>query len=302
MKISIATGSLVNRFGVRETFRMMKAAGIDCADYGLAGWCRDREAVCSSDAYKMSLEDTVAHYTEIRKIADEEGITVYQTHAIHGFFEACDSPEYREVTIKNIVATHILGAKYIVIHPIRTPGRIFDEEMETSFQYNIKLFRELLPYLEKYDIKIGIEPMWQDDEQGVIHSSACSRPEEILRMIDVLGDKYFCACFDYGHVALTGKDTGDTVGGAIRKLGKAMEIVHIHEVDGTGVVDNHNAPYSYPDVMDWDDIRAAMKEIGYAGTVNFEIGNSYYGKYPDRLIPEALRHLAAIGRDLAGEE
>ncbi|MBQ9785525.1 MAG: sugar phosphate isomerase/epimerase [Clostridia bacterium] len=301
MKISISTGYLEHRYGTREMFRMMKAAGIDYADYGLERWCRDVEAVRASNGYRMSVEETIAHYTEIRRIADEEGITIYQTHAIFGEFDACDCPEYLEATVKNIIATNILGARYTVIHPVRTPNRIYDNEKEFCFDYNVKLFRTVLPYLKQYNIKIGVEPMWRHDENRIIRPSVCARPEEILEFIDVMGDEYFCACFDYGHVGITCKDTGDTVGGAIRKLGKTMEIVHIHEVDSTGLNDNHDAPYTYPNSMDWDDIRAAMQEIGYAGTVNFEVGPAYYAKYPDRLMPEALRHLAAIGRDLSPE-
>lgn len=297
MKISISTGTLEKRFGTREMFRMMKAAGIEYADYGLDTWHPDADSIRSSQSYRMSVEETIAHYREIKRIADEEGITIYQTHAIFGEFPACECPEYREATVKNIIATNVLGCKYSVIHPVRTPGRFFDEKKEEGFAYNLDLFRFLVPYLEQYGVTIGIEPMWLDDENKVICPSVCSRPEEILEFIDLLGEEHFCACLDYGHVALTGKGTGDTVGGCIRKLGHHMKIVHIHEVDG--VWDNHNAPYTYPGTMDWDDIRAAMREIGYEGTVNFEIGGAYYNNYPDRLIPEALRHLAAIGRDLS---
>ena len=34
----------------------------------------------------------------------------------------------------------------------------------------------------------------------------------------------------------------------------------VHEVDG--VRDNHNAPFTYPNVMDWDDIRAVKNAVG----------------------------------------
>ncbi len=296
MKLSVSTGTLFNRFGIEQSLRMMKEAGFDCVDYGLDRWHPDRASVLESQSYRMSEEETVAQYQNIKKLADEIGIEIYQTHAIFGEFPACDCEEYVEATVKNIIATHTLGCRYSVIHPVRTPGRFFDEKKEEGFEFNLRLFQRLLPYLEKYDVVIGIEPMWLDDENRVICPSVCSRPEEILEFIRVLGDKHFCACLDYGHVALTGKGTGDTVGGAIRKLGQHMKIVHIHEVDG--VWDNHNAPYTYPDVMDWDDIIAAMRGTGYAGTVNFEVGPAYYNNYPDRLIPEALRHLAAIGRDI----
>ena len=123
MKISISTGTLEKRFGTREMFRMMKAAGIEYADYGLDTWHPDADSIRSSQSYRMSVEETIAHYREIKRIADEEGITIYQTHAIFGEFPACECPEYREATVKNIIATNVLGCKYSVIHPVRTPGR-----------------------------------------------------------------------------------------------------------------------------------------------------------------------------------
>ncbi|MBQ9797468.1 MAG: sugar phosphate isomerase/epimerase [Clostridia bacterium] len=297
MKLSISTGTLESRYGTRKMFQLMKAAGIEYADYGLDTWMRDADAVRHSKSHLMSLEETIAHYKEVRRIADEEGITIYQTHAIFGEFPACDVPEYREATLKNIVATNILGAKYSVIHPVRTLGRFLDEEKEYCFQYNLELFRYVLPYLEKYDVTVGIEPMWLPDENDVIHASVCSRPEEILEFIDVLNSDRFCSCPDYGHIALTGKETGDTVGGALRKLGKTVKCVHIHEVDG--IKDRHTVPFTYPGVMDWVDIASAMREIGYEGTVNFEIGGNFYNRYPDSMMPEALRHLAEIGKFLS---
>lgn len=296
MKLSISTGTLEKRFGTEETFRLMKEAGFDFADYGLDNWNPDRASVIASQSYQRSVEETVAHYTELRRLAEKHGITVYQTHAIFGEFPACDCEEYFEATVKNIIATNTLGCRYSVIHPIRTPGRMYDEKYEEGHAYNLALFKRILPYLEKYGVTVGIEPMWLDDENKVIHSSVCSRPEEILQFIKELGSEHFCACPDFGHVALTGKETNDTVGGFLRKLGDAVKMVHIHEVGG--IRDNHTAPYIYRNIMDWEDIIAAMREINYTGTVNFEVGAEYYNCYSDAMIPEALRHLAAIGKDM----
>ena len=66
-----------------------------------------------------------------------------------------------------------------------------------------------------------------------------------------------------------------------------------------GIKDRHTAPFTYPGVMDWEDIASAMREIGYEGTVNFEIGGNFYNCYSDRMMPEALRHLAEIGKFLS---
>ena len=97
-----------------------------------------------------------------------------------------------------------------------------------------------------------------------------------------------------GDFVLTGGDTNDTPGGALRKLGDQVKLIHAHEVDGKR--DNHSAPYDFDKPMDWNDIADALREINYDGTLNFEIGGYYYNRFPDELIPAALAHVAAIGK------
>ena len=205
---------------------------------------------------------------------------------------------FMDVTRKNILATRVLHSKYTVIHPLNLPGRIVDEGYDACHAENLEFFRSLIPDLEKNGVKIALEPMWVRDAEKNIRSCVCSRPEEILQFLDELGTEHFCACPDLGHIALTARDTGDTPGGAIRKLGGATKIIHAHEV--TKNLDAHTKPYTYSGVMDWADIGAALREVGYEGTFNFEIGANYYKPYPDGLVPEALRHLAAIGKSIVG--
>lgn len=192
------------------------------------------------------------------------------------------------------MATALLHCHYTVIHPVPFLDRLFDAEKEASHAYTLEYYRELLPYLKQYNVKVGIEPMWLWHD-GRICPTICSRPEEILEFIDELGNDYFCSCPDLGHFALTGPDTGDTPAGALRKLGKTVEIIHAHEVEPNE--DRHTKPYSYG-TMDWNDIIAALREIDYKGNLNFEVGGNYFGKYPDHLVPEALRHLAEIGKGM----
>jgi sugar phosphate isomerase/epimerase len=95
---------------------------------------------------------------------------------------------------------------------------------------------------------------------------------------------------------LTGNDTGDTPAGAIRKLGSQVKLIHAHEVDGKH--DNHSAPYDFDKPMDWNDIADALREVNYEGTLNFEIGGYYYNRFPEELVFESLRHVAAIGEQM----
>ena len=294
MLISVSTWYLESRFGTEKMFSMMKEAGIDAADYGLDDWVGSIATVKKSRNYQMTEEETVNYYTEIKRLADRAGIVIGQTHSMFGAKRIFDErDEILKVMKNNILATHVLVSHYTFIHPVATEGRIFDEQKEECFAYNLEFYRSLIPILEKYDVKIGIEPMWTTDAEDHISPTVCSRPEEILEFIKALDSDRFCSCPDLGHFQLTGYATGDTPAGALRKLGSTVEIIHAHEVIKDK--DCHTAPCIHG-TMDWEDIGAALREIGYAGTLNFEIGGNYYKAFPDCMIPEALRHVAEMGK------
>lgn len=298
MKISASCRWLINKFGYEQAFRMMKEAGFDAVDFGIDDWVGTEEEIKASPCLSMSEEELTAHYTKIYETAKEIGLEIAQTHAIFGTGATLDHPDLiKEVTHKSIYVTSLLHCKHIVIHPIATPGRIYDEKYEECYAYNLSFFQTFLPTLEKYGVKLAIEPMWNNNAAGDIVPTVCSRPEEILSYLAELGSEHYCSCPDIGHFVLTAKDTGTTVGDAIRKLGKSVEILHVHEVNGRD--DNHTAPYTFLGAMDWEDILSALREIGYKGVLNFEVGGNYYSPYPDHMIPEAIRHFAAIARDMA---
>ena len=131
MLISVSTGSLEARFGTQKMFALMKEAGIDAADYGLDDWIGSIATVKKSRNYQMSEEETINYYTEIRKLADQAGVIIGQTHSMFGAKRIFDErDEIMKVMKNSILATHVLGSHYTVIHPIATEGRIFDEQKE----------------------------------------------------------------------------------------------------------------------------------------------------------------------------
>ena len=297
MLISVSTWSLEDRFGTKKMFEMMRDAGILAADYNIDDWIGNRAQMDARPNSKRTEEEVIAYYSEIRRLADEAGITIGQTHAAFGpigMYTGEMREEMIKATINAIIATSVLGARYVVVHPLNIRGRLFDEQFEECRELNKEFFSELVPYLKKYNVKIGMENMWGMDAQSIIRPCVCSRPEEILEYINMIDPDCFCACPDLGHFVLTGKDTNDTPGGALRKLGNQVKLIHAHEVDGSR--DNHSAPYDFANPMDWNDIADALREINYDGTLNFEIGGYYYNRFPDELVPSALEQVAAIGR------
>lgn len=300
MKLSVCTGYLESRFGYERAFEMIKNAGFDAIDYNIDDWWDGSdEKIKTLNCFGKSEDEIYEYYGKRYECAKSLGLEIGQTHSVFGPAAYLNRRDiFMDVTRKNILATSVLHSKYTVIHPIITPGRIADEGYDECHALNLEFFRSLIPDLEKHGVKIAIEPMWARDAERNIRACVCSRPEEILQFLDELGEEHFCACPDFGHIALTAADTGDTVGGALRKLGSATKIIHAHEI--TKNLDAHTKPYTYPKVMDWADIGAALREVGYGGTFNFEVGGNYYAPYTDSLMPEALRHLAEIGKSIVG--
>ncbi len=298
MKLSISSGYLEARVGFDKAYKMIKEAGFDAVDFNLSvdlAW--DEAEIRRVTGYGMSEGEFCEHFTKIYEGISARGLEVGQTHSLFGdrYYFNGKGDMYCDITKLNIHATHLLRSRYTVIHPIRTLGRLGDAEKKECHALNLEFYRSLIPTLERYDVISAIEPMWKRDADGNIRSSSCSHPDEILEFIDELGSDRFCACPDFGHFALTEADTGITVGNAIRKLGGNTKIIHAHEI--TTNIDAHTKPYTYG-TMDWDDIANALREVGYAGNFNFEVGGGYLEPYPERLLPEALRHLAIIGESL----
>ena len=299
MLLSVScTQSLADEFGGNEAlFRAFKRHGIDAVDFSIdAPFASTVERVCASPLYGLD-EDGVKEYVKpMLRAMERTGMIVGQTHAMFGSYAAVNTPEYRKLMISEIIATHELGASHVVIHPLAIPGRIHTEKKEEGFEYNVNMFRSFIPPLQKYGVKIGIEPMWIDDAEGNICATVCSDPHEIVEMIDELGHECFCACPDIGHFDLTAWDTGISTADALRVLGKTVEIVHVHETRKND--DSHAIPYSVGN-MDWPAILAAFREIGYSGTFNYELSMHHYlTYYPATLFDEPLRHISVIGHDM----
>ena len=297
MLISVSTWTLEARFGAKKMFEMLRDAGIRAADYNIDDWIGNRAQMDARPNSRRTEQEVIEYYSEIRKYADEAGIVIGQTHAAFGpvgVYTGELRAEMIKATVNAIIATHVLGARYVVIHPLNIRGRLFDEQLEECRELNKAFFAELVPYLKKYNVKVGMENMWGMDSQSIIRPCVCSRPEEILEYINMIDPDCFCACPDLGHFVLTGNDTNDTPATALRKLGDQVKLIHAHEVDGAR--DNHSAPFDFEKPMNWTEIAEALRDINYQGTLNFEIGGYYYNRFPDELMPAALNHVAEVGK------
>ena len=189
------------------------------------------------------------------------GLTISQTHAPWDYHRDGDTPEQINEMYENlkicIKANAFLGVKYIAVHPFFPHGEMSSEGADEDLELNVKLFKELQPLLEEYDVTLCIENLpWPLAVNGY--------PARVLELIERLDNPHYAACLDTGHSMSCKVQPGD----AVKLLGKHLKITHIHDNEGGG--DQHKFPYDKNCKIDWEYFSKSMKEIEYDGVFNLE--------------------------------
>ena len=214
---------------------------------------------CDLDLIKR--EDYKEYMKELKEYALEIGIVCNQAHAPFPTITIGDDGYnlmIREYIIRSIEAASILGAKIIVIHPAN----------KWRFKENIELFNSFLPYAKAYNIKIGVENMWERPypKAETISPCACSLFDDFTKTLEGLDPNYFVACLDIGHAEMFGKGYAVEL---IHALGHRLEAIHIHDNDLAH--DNHWIPGQGN--INFNDIAIALREINYKGDITLEVVN-----------------------------
>ena len=253
MKIGIVAGVYTgdhNKF--YSELLTLCSYGYDCIDY--QGFI-DTE----TDLYRMSDDDFDTYLQRQKKIAEQVGLTVYQTHGpwrwpMRDVTEE-DRAERFEKMAKAIRGTAILGARYMVLHNLMPFGKV-DTDPEAVRTINKDFFERLCRIGEKNGVIICLENMPFPDQ-------ILARPADTLAFVKALNTPWMRVCLDVGHATRLAVSAGD----AVRQLGKEyLAVMHVHDNDGTG--DLHWQPFT--GVTDWADFSAALGEIGFDGVISVE--------------------------------
>ncbi len=287
MLLSISTAPMSKRLSDKEAIRIIKEAGFDAYDMSLTKMFFEKETVFNTDKY---LDEAKA----LREYADSLGIVCNQAHA--PYHSSCGDPEKDEYIFNAIVRSmeiaSVLGAKIIVVHPKQHLN--YGDNAEELFRLNVEFYNRLIPYCEKFGIKVATENMWQNNAaSGAITDSTCSRAWEFNKYIDAINSPWITGCLDLGHVSLISKNVPDF----IRQMGKdRIGALHVHDTDF--IDDSHTLPFI--EKMDYNAIAKALGEIGYEGDFTYE-ANSFFVNKPLELIPASYKYACEIGRYLIGE-
>ena len=133
-------------------------------------------------------------------------------------------------------------------------------------ELNILKLREICARIAHVDITLCLENLCK-------HVLSA---DELLEIIGKVGSDKLGICLDTGHLNIQKKNTQ---GEFIRKAGKYLKALHVHDNDGSG--DQHILPFAKGNIK-FKEVMQALKEIDYEGLFNFEI--------PGERRPGALAH------------
>ena len=281
MILSTTTSDLINKHGVADAIRLIAKAGFDAYDYSFCGLPKDDPFY--SDAYMENAK-------EIKALSEEIGISCNQAHA--PFPSSVGDPEKDENIFNEIVKSMefaaCLGAHVIVVHPKQ--HLCYQEHVDELYEMNVEFYSRLMPYAEKFGIKVATENMWQwNSSAEAITDSTCSRAWEFNKYIDAVNSPYLVGCLDIGHVSLIGTD----IPAFIRQMGKEhIYCLHVHDTNLKE--DNHTLPFTLK--INWIEVMKALGEIGYEGDFTFESG--FASKFPAELSLDAETLQCKVGRYL----
>ncbi len=265
-----------------ETLKLIKDAGFEAIDAGL--YTKELIRIMESPS-------ALSYANEIRRVIDDSGLEIGQCH-MPLVDTPDDWPEVIEATKKAFPFAAAIGAKFPVIHPIR-PMDLDDPRLGKDFAemkaMNTEMFRTLMPAAEDNGLTVLIENLFVHGRYGDAFPCYTSHADELNELMDEFPGMGIC--LDSGHVVITGQEASDLVYG----LGPRVLALHLHGNDRRG--DLHLPPFANVDLK-WADFCAALKSVGYSGTINLEILGLIYNT-PKKLRAETYSYLHACAQYLA---
>lgn len=270
MKITSNVIRFHDELGLINTIDIFAEAGFEGIDFN-----------ADLKEYYLDVHDE-EFYKNIKNYANDKGIVFEQAHAPFGSSFADEGKNNRRFgeIVKSMEHTSFLGVDMIVIHPCNHIKYKENNSYDFMMEYNLNFYKRLIPYAEKYNMKIAIEN---------IPECITETPKGLLELINTLNNDVFTVCYDVGHANICGQNPANM----IREIGKHIGCTHIHDNDG--IHDSHTLPYY--GTIDWESVMNAFAEIGYEGNLNYEAGY-FLNNVPIELRKESAKYMAKVGKHL----
>ena len=264
-----------------ESIQVCAKAGFRYVDANLCGITRPGHAI--SALCRDDWEEEIRRY---RLEADRLHVKIAQSHAwwctkpTVPYTELPEGDFGEEMMRRSILASEILGVKWMVVHPfsVTENGK---RSKERSLPYNLTYYRRWNEVCKAHHVSMAIENM-----VGV-HGNEWGDMDFLIRLVDAVADPNVGICLDTGHANVTGLDVAECV----RKAGRRLHATHINDNYARGV-DEHLAPMCGN--VKWPEVIKALKEVGYEDDFSYEI-HKYTHMYPKELQPELIRFTYHLG-------
>lgn len=226
----------------------------------------------------------------IKERADERGIEFSQGHS--HFYNFCDETlphrdALDELIRRGIVASGILGIKWLVIHAATdfesaTPLRSSKEKTMAYLKPRIELAKS-------HGVGIAIENLWDLNISPQHRYTADA--EQLVDLVDTLSEDYdnVGVCWDVEHSSIMKQD----IASQLKHVGDRLKATHIS--DYISVDEDHLLPFS--GLTDWSEVMEALEAVNYTGDFTYEM-HRYTMRLPDPLIHSALVHSVEVGNYL----
>lgn len=236
----------ITKFDYEKCIRYTHDAGFQYIDLSLYIIQNDDPLFCRDD-----WRNAVKY---LKELGEELGIQYVQAHSPAG--SPFQSPghycDYLQKTIRSIEICGLLGIPNIVVHAGIKPGMFKDEFTNKNFDF----FKELLPYMEEWDVNVLCENDPKTDGYYSLFNGT-----EMREFIELMNHPLFHGCWDTGHANINGSQYDDIV-----TVGEHLYAVHIN--DNRGQLDEHMIPFF--GTINMDEIMNALLDIKYKGYFTFE--------------------------------
>lgn len=260
---------------------ILKEAGFDGADWSLWALCFRDNKYFQGVLTEVNWKENILH---LKEKMDAYSLSCKQTHCIsvnYKIYNQLSHSQLREMEMRCIAASAILGASWTVIHPFSP----FDGNSKRSIVFFSEYLKPLVEYAHKENVGIALENM-------IAHIKSpqrfCSTAEELCMLVDYIDDPLVGCCWDTGHANITRQNQYTS----LILLGNRLKALHINDNIGTDV-DLHLLPYEGN--ISWDQVMKALDEIDYHNDFSFEHAAQLT---PAAAMPAQLCYMARLGREM----
>jgi len=231
----------------------------------------------------LTVEAVERQAESIREAAERAGVGIaaVATGLLWSYPLTADDPEIRAKALRltevMLQAASILGVDTALVIPgvVAAPfgPTVRPVPYDLCYQRSRQAVQALLPAAEKWQVKLGLEPVWND---------FLLSPLEWAEFVDDFASPWVSVYFDCGNVLRTGFPEQ-----WIRILGSRISRLHVK--DFKTAIGNLQG---FCDLLDgdvnWPEVMKALREIGYDGWVTAEV------MPPNPFAPEHLLHVNSL--------